>query len=277
MAKLAPHALAAIGAISCAEASAADLPPAPSLPPAAAETPFSGWYLRGDIGVGVNSAEPELRAAPDPFAPGLAGPATWRSASLSPSGMADIGAGYQLNGWLRADATFEYRALADLRARYGFAASPGFASPALYAGAADLSSFVGLVNGYLTPGSWFGFSPFVGGGVGVADNRISSFSAEGVSYAGGSKTGFAWALMAGVDYDITPNLRLELGYRYLNTGAIASGGANCWAAAGAGLFAASCRGPETISSRGRLASSDIRLGLIYLIGDASLPAAPNLD
>ena len=283
MAKLRALVLFAIGAVSWAGASAADLPPAPSLPPLSpAEAQFSGWYLRGDIGVGVNSAAPELRTAADALPGGAAAAATTRSATLSPFGMADIGAGYQLNGWLRGDATLEYRAGASLRARYGLAgpALPAFAGAPLYADLdrADVSSFVGLVNGYLTPGAWFGFSPFVGAGVGLADNRTSSFAARGLSYVGGSRASFAWALMAGVDFDVTTNLRLELGYRYLNTGGIASGSPNCWAEQGAGIFAAAnCRGGATIASRNRLASSDFRLGLIYLIGDPLLPPVPNLN
>ena len=64
MAKLRLLALAGIPVVSCGWANAADLPPAPSLPEQAAMEEFSGWYLRGDVGGGVNSARPELEAAP---------------------------------------------------------------------------------------------------------------------------------------------------------------------------------------------------------------------
>ena len=89
-----------------------------------------------------------------------------------------------------------------------------------------------------------------------------------MGYANGSRTSFAWALMAGVDFNISANLRLELGYRYLNYGAITAGGSSC------GTFSiVSCGGgANTISSRNRLASSDFRLGLIYLIGEVPPPA-----
>ena len=70
--------------------------------------------------------------------------------------------------------------------------------------------------------------------------------------------------MAGVDYDLTAKLKLELSYRYLSYGISATGGAD----ADPGLA-----GP--ISSRNRLASNDFRLGLIYLIGEASPVAAPD--
>jgi opacity protein-like surface antigen len=70
---------------------------------------------------------------------------------------------------------------------------------------------------------------------------------------------FAWAVMAGVDYDLMPNLKLELGYRYLSYGSISSGGSIGAVYCGAGVG-------NTISSRNRMASSDFRLGLIYFIG-----------
>lgn len=278
MAKLGPFALAGVAAASCGWARAADLPPAPSLPPPSpAEAEFGGWYLRGDVGVGVNSTAPELKTSPDPIVAGgfISGAATraFDKTTLSPFGMVDIGAGYQLSSWFRVDATLEYRAGADLQSRS--ALTDG--GPELYANSdrADVASIVGLVNGYANLGTWYGFSPFLGAGVGFADNRLSGFTGQNlgyadypspgsVGYANGSRTSFAWALMAGVDFNISANLRLELGYRYLNFGSIATGGSSC------GTFSIASCGcvANTISSRNRLASNDFRLGLIYLIGEA---------
>jgi opacity protein-like surface antigen len=299
MPKFGPLALAGIAAVLCTWAKAADLPPAPSLPPASpAEGDFGGWYLRGDVGAGVNSIAPALQAAPDPITAGVAdgfvSPAAtegFKNTTLSPVGMIDFGAGYQFNGWFRADATVEYRSRANLKSTYALAdpASPTYGGPAQYADAyrADVASIVGLVNGYANLGSWYGFSPFLGAGVGFADNRLSGLTvqAEGVadssllgpaggSFAGGSRTSFAWALMAGVDFDVSPNLKLELGYRYLNYGSITTGGSNCLAGESGGTFStANCNGgvANTISSRNKLASNDFRLGVIYLIGEAPPP------
>ena len=84
MAKLGPLALAAIAAAFSGWARAADLPPAPSLPPAsAAEEEFSGWYLRGDVGGGVNAAAPKLEITPGPLAGPIATPS-----GLSPVALA---------------------------------------------------------------------------------------------------------------------------------------------------------------------------------------------
>jgi len=266
MARLGPLACAAIAAASCGWARAADLPAAPDLPPAApAEEEFSGWYLRGDVGGGVNAAAPKLEIAPGPLASPIATQAVF-SPSLSPFGMVDVGAGYQATNWFRADATIEYRFGASLRS----GATDAWTGSAQTGDAfrADVASFVGLVNGYVAPVDWYGFSPFLGAGIGFADNRLTSVSVSrpgwGGGFASGSRISFAWAAMAGVDYDLTATLKLELSYRYLSYGTATTGGAD----ADPGLA-----GP--ISSRNRLASNDFRLGLIYLIGEASPVAAPD--
>ena len=109
-----------LASVECALA--ADLPPAPSLPPAGPSSEdFSGWYLRGDLGAGFEAA-PTLNAAANPIAsivPGgdlsPYGTASFRDTTLSPSGTIDAGVGYVLNPWLRMDGTLEYRFGARLR------------------------------------------------------------------------------------------------------------------------------------------------------------------
>jgi len=137
------------------------------------------------------------------------------------------------------------------------------------------------LNGYADLGTYWGFTAFVGAGVGFADNKASGFADRGLAYAmngplsatagsfsGGARTSFAWAPMAGLDYDLAPNLKLELGYRYLNYGSLVVAGLRCIAGAGGALAVAGCNGvPLTVSSRGTLASSDFRLGLIWTLGE----------
>jgi opacity protein-like surface antigen len=262
---------------------------------------FGGWYLRGDVGIGVNATTPELQNTPDPIATGVASgflsssaTQAFNNSTLSPFGMIDVGAGYQFNPWFRVDGTFEYRGGAGLQSLYSLTdpASPYFRGPLQYGDfyRANVSSFIGLLNGYANLGNWYGISPFVGGGVGLADNNVSGFTDQGLGYAdytslgpaggyfsNGSKTSFAWALMAGLDFNISPNLRLEFGYRYLNYGSIGTGGANCLAGNNGGTFsAANCSGgvANYISSRDTLASNDFRLGLIYTLGGPLPTPAP---
>ena len=82
-------------------------------------------------------------------------------------------------------------------------------------------------------------------------------------FSNASRTSFAWALTAGFDYDLAPNLKLELSYRYLNLGSIAVGGAHCFAGVQACLGGAGV----AASSHTTLASNDLRVGLIWLIGE----------
>ncbi len=294
----------AAGAVvaSCGWASAADLlPPAPPLPPAA-DAEFGGWYLRGDVGFGLAAGAPKLQNIPDPIATGLSigflsnsAYQSFNNSTLSSSGMIDFGVGYRFNNWFRVDGTLEYRGGANLQSLYTLTdpVNPAFGGPTQFADfyRANVSSFVGLVNGYVNLGTWYGISPFVGAGVGFAENNVFGFTDQGVNYgnfidlgpsggyfSNGAKTNFAWALMAGLDFDITPNLKLELGYRYLNYGAITTGGSNCLAGSVGGAFTnLNCSGgvANYVSSRNTLASNDFRIGLLYLLGDpANTPPAP---
>src|SRR5829696_3696214 len=89
-----------------------------------------------------------------------------------------------------------------------------------------------------------GIPPFVGGGVGVAYHGIRNGFDTGLHYnytagyagsafpanesTGGTlldrtKSDLAWAVHAGLAYAVTPNLKLELAYRYLNMGHAESG------------------------------------------------------
>jgi opacity protein-like surface antigen len=293
--RLLPLILVGMAVVSCEGVDAADkLPPAPVLPSENSDAEFSGWYLRGDLGVGANATAPELKISPDPVT-FLSNAATesFADASLSPFGSIGFGAGYQLNDWFRMDGTFEYHGGAKLRlldTGIDLASSP-IGVPSLFGDSyrANLQSFVGLINGYVNAETWYGFSPFVGAGLGFASNRISGFSDQrfcypscpsavpvGGAFSNGQKTNFAWALMAGVDFSLGPNLKLEFGYRYLNYGSIISGGANCPSAnSGAGPAAAICSAGATrrLSTRNALASNDFRLGVIYTLGELPFPDA----
>jgi opacity protein-like surface antigen len=248
-------------------ASAADLRyPAPvGLPPVPVAAPIaeaSGWYLRGDIGIASQSMKPEI--VDSRFSPTTVGVHEF---SMSNPGFVGIGAGYQFNSWLRADITGEYRTEARHRFddKYCFGNNGGVpvATPGVgcsvgagftgqngrnyYNG--RLSSTVFLLNGYVDLGTWSGFTPFLGAGVGFAQHKFANLTDMGIAdnyalgvytgtsgvaphrFADKTKTDFAWALMAGVGYDLSQSHKLEIGYRYLNMGkgsqSLSCGGATC--------------------------------------------------
>jgi opacity protein-like surface antigen len=267
-------------------AQAADLlPPPPPVEPPVASPEFGGWYLRGDVGVAIQSGSLNPSISPNPL---IGAPAdafnSFYNTSMSASALVDIGVGYQINNWLRFDVTGEYRGGSEFQTleQVGIPSQAAqFAN--FYRG--NVSSFIGLVNGYVDVGTWYGVTPFVGGGVGVANNRLTGVTDTGFAYPGNgtgsptggylsdsSKTNFAWALMAGLDFNVTQNLKLELGYRYLDYGKLQSGTSHCFngTAAGGGFSAANCGGSGYNLSTHDLTSQDVRLGLRWAFTDTPL-------
>ncbi len=271
---------------------AADLlPPAPAIePPPPPQAEFSGWYLRGDVGIGINANAPNLYNSPDPIAAGLAsgyylGAPTqaFYNSTISAAMNFDLGVGYQFNNWLRFDVTGEYRGGSHFQSLYVLndAANINTGNPTqiadFYRG--NISSWVGLVNGYVDLGTWWGMTPYVGAGVGLASNTLSGMTDQGiVSYtvtgptvtagpsggyfSDGSSTNFAWALMTGLDFDVTQNLKLELGYRFLDLGKYTSGASHCLGTCGGGVA-------NYVVSKNDLAYNDFRIGLRWMIGEES--------
>lgn len=245
-------------------AAAADLlPPAPPImapPPPAAD--FGGWYLRGDVGVGIQQIS-DLRST---FNPTVVVPAPlFNQYSIGDAAFIGGGVGYQFNSWLRADLTGEYRTAANYRATQSYTnlwnnlcgGAIGGRCHDVYNGQHRAAVF--LANGYADLGTWFGVTPYVGGGVGVAVNfldNVTDFGPEtgGFGYARDrSQANFAWAAMAGLGYNVSENLKLELGYRYLDLGRVKTDVIGC---------PAGCAGERQSFD---LASHDIRLGFRYLL------------
>ncbi len=286
--------LASGAAIAMASlAQAADLPPPPAIEPAPpmVAPEFGGWYLRGDIGIGAQTGAINPVINPNPLIGAPAGAFnSFYNSTLSAAGMFDVGIGYQINNWLRFDVTGEYRGGSQFQSleQVGVPPAAGFAQGYQNANfyRAQGTSIVGLVNGYVDIGTWYGITPFVGAGVGVAQNRLSGLTDTGFTYSpsvftnggaptggyfsNGSKTNFAWALMTGLDFNVTENLKLELGYRYLNYGKFASGGSNCFNGTGAngGFSPANCGGSANYLSTGNLSSQDFRIGLRWTFLEA---------
>ena len=258
-------AIAAAGA-----ASAADIPlPAPEpLPELPIIESRSGGYLRGDIGIGIYGdgswSQQQVTAAHGRFL----------RESIGDGGFIGGGIGYKFNNWLRADLTAEYRASVDIHGvdEYKFnctfaGGSCGFVGQEITRNniwKGHLSSTVVMANLYADLGSWYGITPFVGGGVGMAYNRLTSVYDFDPSDLGGAGTvaengewSFAWALAAGLGYEVNDRLALELGYRYINLGDAESGRITCLGTAVCDLD------PLIIED---IDSHDIRLGMRWHLG-----------
>lgn len=212
-------------------AAAADIGDMPAEAPTVAHE--RSFYIRGDIGIasygtgGFHQDDVEDRGG------------SFISHSISDAPYIGAGFGWQLTKHFRVDFTGEYRASADVKAvdylQETLTAPDGVVTASTtYEG--EHSAFVGMANLYVDLFTVRGFTPYVGGGIGFAHNRMKDFTTISTGsfedattgdirsettngIAGDSnKTNFAWALMAGTSYDLSPNAKLDLGYRYLNLG-----------------------------------------------------------
>lgn len=214
-----------------AAAQAADLayapPPPPPEPLGLKGTISSGIYLRGDIGVGVQSVGKYYQEDVARFE------GTFGRKKEDSAFFGSVGLGYRFNNWLRFDATAEYRGAASIQVTDTvFNPWANVYQNNTYKG--DLASMVALFNGYIDLGTWNCLTPYLGAGIGYASNRISGFTDEGIVgpattlgvASTSTRSGLAWALMAGVGYEVNKNLTIEAGYRYLNLGDAQSGRIN---------------------------------------------------
>ena len=75
-----------------------------------------------------------------------------------------------------------------------------------------------LANAYADLGTYYGFTPYVGAGIGGAhvkwDDLHNTIGPVTTVHEGAENWRFAWALMAGTAYCLTDNLKLDVGYRF---------------------------------------------------------------
>jgi opacity protein-like surface antigen len=82
---------------------------------------------------------------------------------------------------------------------------------------ADFSAVTGMVNAYWDITHFNGITPYVGVGIGASLNTLSDVNLP-VGQSGNSKLDFAYALMAGVSYDVSERLTFDVAYRYIDLG-----------------------------------------------------------
>jgi opacity protein-like surface antigen len=119
----------------------------------------TGWYLRGDIGFSRATA-PSMTLGATSFT------GVGRDGAFVYGG----GFGYKFNEWLRADLTVDQISSYGLKHRIGSVGCFGVDTCTVD------QKFDGkvvpvLANAYLDLGKWWGFTPYVGGGAGVARMR----------------------------------------------------------------------------------------------------------
>jgi opacity protein-like surface antigen len=162
-----------------------------------------------------------------------------------------LGAGYRFNSNIRGDVTLAYRP------SYKLDASDGSSPPVKFK--ADVNSLSLMANGYydFPMAAWI---PYVGAGLGFAQNKVGTISfSDSTGLAGtapgGTKSGLAWAVMAGAGIPLPNNLTLDVGYRYIDLGKLETASGNV-TVAGFGTFPYS-------GAAGKLRAHELTLGVRF--------------
>jgi opacity protein-like surface antigen len=220
--KMLAFAGAATALLATTAANAADFPaPPPQMVRVPVET--TGWYLRGDIGM-TNQQVKTLDNALFPTTANL----VIHDKNFEAGMMFGVGVGYKWNSWFRFDVTGEWRGETGF---HGFDTWTDGVDPRFNNYTAKKSEWLVMANAYVDLGTWWCITPFIGAGVGWSYNTIHSFRDAGtdglaptMAFANAaSKSNFAWALHAGLSYEVTKSFSVELAYRYLNLGDAVSG------------------------------------------------------
>ena len=162
----------------------------------------SGWYARADVAYRLNHIG-QVDVAN-----------TLSSTSFENMAALGVGGGYKYQ-WFRADVTVDYGITSQIRAN---SLSTTISQPQY---SAKVDTVTALANGYLDLGTWWGLTPYVGGGIGMSYLRAKEYVDTALPTPGkivSARTNLSWAAMAGLAYQINPNWIVDVGYRYLQLG-----------------------------------------------------------
>ena len=180
-----------------------------------------------------------------------------------------FGIGYAWNNWFRTDVTGEYRANAKFKVQGSYIenCTGGGTCFDVYDGSHQALLF--MANAYVDLGTWWCLTPFVGVGVGGAYSKVTALN--DVGYISDGSVGFgyadkssqqwsmAWAVHAGLAYNVTNNFKVEFSYRYLNMGDVDTPIINC-ASTGCAT-----NGPRASYTLTNFTSQDFRIGLRWML------------
>jgi opacity protein-like surface antigen len=183
----------------------------------------ASWYLRGDFAAGFG-ADPSVTATGTPYGGNTLGlNAFTLTKSFEPSFTGGVGVGYVWGPAFRTDLTVDIHSL--MLAKFnGTATYNGGASTVTVQDKNRWMSTILLANAYYDFRTGTPFTPYLGGGVGFAVNQLtresnSTGTAGATSFSGRStQVQFAAAAMAGLTYEMSSFVALDVNYRFLYVG-----------------------------------------------------------
>ncbi len=200
-----------------APAFAADSLPPPPAPPMPSMNSGSGsslgncLYVRVDAG-GAFHEDPSVSSDAVGAGGGFGGGSGTEAGgvSIEENVFFEGGIGCQLTEHMRVEITGGARLRQDLRDSFDTLD-------------AELHTFTGFANVYYDITNYAGWTPYLGGGIGVAYHDLIHINAP-TDAAPGDEFDFAWNVQAGLSYDFSENSKLDIGYRLVDLGQAVSGG-----------------------------------------------------
>jgi opacity protein-like surface antigen len=206
--------------------------PIPVVEPA----PYSGWYIRGDVGYVFESKTDGHWAFYNQF-PGVEGiDDYYRYDELRLDSTASFGAGvgYRFSDMFRVDATVDYfrtdvngKTKCPLMIKTDYAHGLGPFDECDYYNKSEADVWTIMANAYVDLPTFGIVTPYLGAGIGTAyvgyddvktQEKCPTCKPGYVPYTststGADDWRFATSLMAGASVDLTQSLALDVGYRY---------------------------------------------------------------
>jgi opacity protein-like surface antigen len=205
-------------------------------------------------------------------------PASWMidQKSFQDTTNLGFGVGYEVNNWLRFDVTGEYRTQAAFKATGSYL--PGACTVGGVTGtcfdtySGNFSAAVFMVNAYVDLGTWWCLTPYIGGGVGGAYDRISGVDdigplppgtiGFGYAYNDAASWNLAWNVQAGLTYNVSNNFKVDFSWRYLSMGSPQSANVYC-------QNTVTCT-PNSFELKD-ITSQDFRIGLRWMLAPEPAP------
>jgi opacity protein-like surface antigen len=187
------------------------------------------WYVKGSLGYShSNSARftdthPHASTPPDLF-----GPSRSAQGHFGSSALVEAGLGYRLTDAIRAELLFDYQPHFQYSGNANFVRS-GDSQPV----SADVNSNSLFAAGFIDlPALSPTVRPFIGAGVGMAYQHVTGvlFKFPFLSptptqpaitrTVGGNYIGLAYMVSAGVAWELTKNITMDVAYRYTDLGQV---------------------------------------------------------
>lgn len=185
----------------------------------------ASWYLRGDIGVSFGN-DPDISTSLGGLGPsGTASyqPA-WYDSDFGTDATYGIGVGYVWSSRIRTDVTVDYHPEGEVKINGSFTPAQPWGNVSVN----DKTTWDGVVtlfNAYWDMGTHSGFTPYIGAGIGFSWNQLRRVHSSTYSVCGTCADAWAsdkvhditlaYALTAGVSYDMGRSTYLDFNYRYV--------------------------------------------------------------